>query len=141
MVNIGKISYPLYLWHWPLLSFAAITYGGPAPILIRIILVIISFVLAYLSYRYVELLFKGPKHRRLKVFSLITLLVLIATISIYVEQNNGFENRTAETAVYKSIVKDGAFEKSRRGNNPSCIKKLNLKRLKDEVCFTNSDQP
>src|ERR1700730_14791875 len=28
MVFIGQISYPLYLWHWPLLSFTRIIHGG-----------------------------------------------------------------------------------------------------------------
>jgi peptidoglycan/LPS O-acetylase OafA/YrhL len=28
VVYIGLISYPLYLWHWPILSFVRIIYGG-----------------------------------------------------------------------------------------------------------------
>ena len=31
MVFIGLISYPLYLWHFPLIAFAKLQYGGAAP--------------------------------------------------------------------------------------------------------------
>ena len=34
-VAIGKISYPIYLWHWPLLAFARIREGGEAPPAVR----------------------------------------------------------------------------------------------------------
>lgn len=54
IVGIGLISYPLYLWHWLLLSFAWIAKGKMPPSSTRGILVVASFVLAYLTYRYVE---------------------------------------------------------------------------------------
>jgi peptidoglycan/LPS O-acetylase OafA/YrhL len=54
MVGIGLISYPLYLWHWLLLSFAWIAHGKTPPAGVRWALVIASFLLAYLSYRFVE---------------------------------------------------------------------------------------
>ena len=54
MVWIGKISYPLYLWHWPLLSFAYIKYpDGPSRAL-RISLLATSVLLAWLTYRFIE---------------------------------------------------------------------------------------
>jgi peptidoglycan/LPS O-acetylase OafA/YrhL len=54
LVAIGLISYPLYLWHWPLLSFARILASQTPSIEVRLGLVGLSFVLAYLTYRWVE---------------------------------------------------------------------------------------
>jgi len=49
LVGIGLVSYPLYLWHWPLLSFAAIEQGLPAKG-VRIALVLASGGLAWLTW-------------------------------------------------------------------------------------------
>jgi peptidoglycan/LPS O-acetylase OafA/YrhL len=54
-VAIGLVSYPLYLWHWPLLTYARIFNDGehPSPI-VRIGTLLTSTLLAWLTYRYVE---------------------------------------------------------------------------------------
>lgn len=54
MVAIGLVSYPLYLWHWPLLSFAHVLAGGPPPWTITLGLVALSLVLATLTFFLVE---------------------------------------------------------------------------------------
>jgi peptidoglycan/LPS O-acetylase OafA/YrhL len=54
MVPIGTISYPLYLWHWPLLSFAWIIDGGEPRWGTRIALLILAFILAALTYLLIE---------------------------------------------------------------------------------------
>ncbi len=55
MVFIGLISYPLYLWHWPLLSLAHFADGGRSPSpLLRAMLLGLSLLLAILTYRLVE---------------------------------------------------------------------------------------
>lgn len=54
LVVIGLISYPLYLWHWPLLSFARILASQTPSAEVRIALLAMSFVMAYLTYRFVE---------------------------------------------------------------------------------------
>jgi peptidoglycan/LPS O-acetylase OafA/YrhL len=54
MVWVGLISYPLYLWHWPLLAYARILEGKLPSDGIRVLMLIAAFVLAWLTYRFVE---------------------------------------------------------------------------------------
>jgi peptidoglycan/LPS O-acetylase OafA/YrhL len=54
LVLIGVISYPLYLWHWPLLSFAAILESGTPESSVRIAAVLLSGVLAWLTFKLFE---------------------------------------------------------------------------------------
>lgn len=53
-VGLGLISFPLYLWHWPLLSFARILAGDVPPTAVRLWLLIASVGLAVLTFRLVE---------------------------------------------------------------------------------------
>lgn len=55
LVWTGLISYALYLWHWPLFSFLNILEAGSPPLAIRWAVLALSFLLAWLTYRYVEL--------------------------------------------------------------------------------------
>ena len=55
LVKIGLISYPLYLWHWPLLSFARILSSGVSELEIRIGIVVLSTLLSWLTYRFIEM--------------------------------------------------------------------------------------
>jgi len=52
--HVGNWSYSLYLIHWPLFSFAFITYGEAPPTGVLIGLAGLAVVLAYLQWRYVE---------------------------------------------------------------------------------------
>jgi peptidoglycan/LPS O-acetylase OafA/YrhL len=54
LVKLGLISYPLYLWHWPLLAIARITSEGSLEASKRAFIVLLSVVLAWLTYRFIE---------------------------------------------------------------------------------------
>ena len=53
---IGKISYPLYLWHWPVYLYALAWLGGSQPLTVtaKASLFAISFVLACVSFQFIE---------------------------------------------------------------------------------------
>ncbi len=53
-VWFGLISYPLYLWHWPILSFLQIVEGEMPHRDARILAVLLSVLLAWLTYKYIE---------------------------------------------------------------------------------------
>jgi hypothetical protein len=54
MQGLGTISYPLYLWHWPLLSFAFIRYGEQTSLGFRLGLAGCGVLLALATYLGVE---------------------------------------------------------------------------------------
>jgi peptidoglycan/LPS O-acetylase OafA/YrhL len=54
MVFIGLISYPLYLWHWPFLVFGRVLWSDIPPVVVRMMLVLISVVLAWATYTWLE---------------------------------------------------------------------------------------
>ena len=53
LVFIGDMSYSWYLWHWPFIVFSIILWPRH-PILAATLAVFLSFIPAYLSYRFVE---------------------------------------------------------------------------------------
>jgi peptidoglycan/LPS O-acetylase OafA/YrhL len=53
-VNIGVISYPLYLWHWPLLVFAELLKFERLTDPQRGLVIALTFFLAWLTYKFVE---------------------------------------------------------------------------------------
>ncbi len=53
LVSAGLISYPLYLWHWPLLSFGY-TINPLLPGLDKALLVVTAIIAAVLTYRLIE---------------------------------------------------------------------------------------
>jgi len=59
-VGVGLISYSLYLWHWPLLAFGAAIAMRPLHPQEAAVAVALAFLLAWLSYRFVETPFRRP---------------------------------------------------------------------------------
>lgn len=86
LVWIGLISYPLYLWHWPLLSFARIIESETPATNVRLTLIAASVVLAWLTYRFVELPVRATAPRRarklLLLLGLTMLLLFVAGVTI-----------------------------------------------------------
>ena len=92
MIWIGLISYPLYLWHWPLLSFARIIEGQiPSPS-IRVYLLILSGLLATLCYQFLEKPIRKQR-RVIWVYLLLGLMIGLLSFGIVLRKQDGFKNR------------------------------------------------
>ena len=93
MVWIGLVSYPLYLWHWPLLSFAQIVESRePAP-LIRAGAVLLAVLLAWLTYQVLERPLRNGAGRG-KVAALCALMLAVAGAGGAIYLKDGLPSRT-----------------------------------------------
>jgi hypothetical protein len=79
LVWFGLISFPLYLWHWPLLSFGRILYSDTPPLNYRVLAVLLSVFLAWITMKFVERPLRFGAHKSsLRVFGLSSLLFALA---------------------------------------------------------------
>jgi peptidoglycan/LPS O-acetylase OafA/YrhL len=79
MVWIGLISYPLYLWHWPLLSLARIRHGGLPAAPEQWLWIGVSVLLAWLTWRWVEKPVRFGRWKRRPVIVAVLSAGLVAT--------------------------------------------------------------
>ncbi len=93
MVWIGLISYPLYLWHWPLLVFGAAIKFAPLTLLERELALIASVLLAWATYRFIEIPIRFGRPSPRKVAGLCTAMVLIGIAGGATVRGGGFDFR------------------------------------------------
>lgn len=134
MVFIGLISYPLYLWHWPLLSFAHIVEGQTPSLSWRLLAVALSFILAWLSYRFVEKLIRAHKNAKLVAGFLIVVMMILGVFAYKIYQQEGHKFRLFTTAEYAE-----AFMSTKQWLSDE--RQRCKTRYPDEaLCFTNTPQ-
>ncbi len=77
LVGVGLVSYPLYLWHWPLLVYARILAGDTPSIGVRGAVAAASVLLAWATWRWVERPLRHGRQRA-TVAALAACMVLLA---------------------------------------------------------------
>lgn len=105
MVWIGKISYPLYLWHWPVLVLARYHWLGAPALPLAIGSLALSFLLAWATWRWIEspvrerrILFRT---RPLVLTSVACSLAILAVGAIY-DGKDGFPDATTVSSATPS---------------------------------------
>jgi hypothetical protein len=97
-VWFGLISYPLYLWHWPILSFLQIVEGEMPHRDARILAVLLATLLAWLTYKFIESPIRfGYLKRRLNAIMIAVILFSVGGVGYYVSiadwsETNGYED-------------------------------------------------
>ena len=98
IVFVGLISYPLYLYHQPIISYLHYFNLADNSGIVLLLTVLISVPLSWLTYRYVEKPIRSLAHKKhessaIYVIPLIAGLVLFAALGMYVAKNNGIGER------------------------------------------------
>jgi len=109
LVKVGLISYSLYLWHQPLFAFTRLQGFSPPNDLYYIFFIIISFPLAYFSWRFIEIPFRDIKIFNSKKFFIYLSLTafLILSLGLIIYKNSGFYNQYDEMKSPFSEAFDG----------------------------------
>ena len=123
---LGKISYPLYLWHWPALVIPSSALGRPLTILERSACIILTVLLADITNRTIEEPLRHKKIAPTKIYvaaiattaTSLALAVFIATSVPTLVSTSGTTAFTFDLAevVAKPIVVGDGCHVSHRGN-------------------------
>lgn len=109
LVGVGLISYSTYLWHLPLFVFARLSRLERLTTAMNLGLVVVSLLLGYLSWRFVEQPFRKPESGPLAKQSVILGLAALSIvgfvgIALVGHFANGFPQRFDLTANQDSYL-------------------------------------
>lgn len=89
LVWFGVISFPLYLWHWPLLAFSRIESAIAPTAMLKASLMAFSVLLAWLTYKFVEQPIRRGKYGKVKALALLAMLVMSGYLGYICDRHDG----------------------------------------------------
>ncbi len=95
LVWVGLISFPLYLWHWPMLSFMRIIESETPSLGYRVLALGLSVLLAWMTYYFFEKSIRANGKSTLKIAVLSSCVAALGLAGFVVFQNNGVTTRAA----------------------------------------------
>lgn len=107
LVWFGIISYPLYLWHWPLFSFARIIKNETPGITMRVCLIALSIILAWLTYKFIESPVRFGAKSKFKIIALAGLMTLVGSTGYYIFYKDGLASlrfNNSETSLINATL-------------------------------------
>jgi len=136
LVSFGLISYSAYLWHHPLFVFARHRSLTEPSVALLLALSVLSIVLAYLSWRFVEKPFRDKNAVSRKTIFKFAVAGSVAFVAIGIigEINNGFDKRTNDSGIALSDLSKKVI--INHGLSDDCDEKFTL----SKNCRT-SDEP
>lgn len=97
LVFIGLLSFPLYLWHWPLLTLLRIVNGEATSTQSLILVLLLAGVLSWISYAFIETPFRRSRRwQPLTALISLGLVVALGSHNIYSRDGLGFRLKDAQ---------------------------------------------
>ena len=127
---LGEISYPFYLWHWPLLVIPSTRFGRPLTLLEKFLLIALTALSADLTHRFIEKPFSRKKlsNRQTTKFAMAATLssVLVASAILLTTKDdislpNGRSVSLASVMQKPKIYDDGCHANYGNKNSPECL--------------------
>ena len=135
LVWFGLISFPLYLWHWPLLVFADRNSVEPVSRELLITVIVISIALAWMTYRLIE---RPIRFGKLKGNGIAIWLVLIMVTTAYmgfnIYQRDGLSFRIPQSL---QKIADFSNDYAINSNYECLIANTNQEVNTPNYCFNN----
>ena len=130
MVFFGLISYPLYLWHWPILSYLKILVpdevGAHQVRAMKVAAIGLAVLLSWITFQYVEKRIRYSKGRQI-VSGLAAAAGVAVCAGLVVLSFEGIVSRT-------SLTTDPFAWSDARLRSAACEKYFNIKAAKEEFC-------
>ena len=117
VVWFGLISYPLYVWHWPFLSFAWIVNGEMPELRVRIACVVLAVAMSAVTYYFVEPYLRWGRHGGYKTAGLFSVMFIIGVTGFSIERHDGYTARMNDP---EQVVID-AINKKLEEDNLRCL--------------------
>jgi hypothetical protein len=106
-VFIGLISYPLYLWHYPLMAYARIHFVDGVPPGTMWAIMAASIALAWLTYQFIERPIRfGQRQMPIKLAALVAGVVCLGVVGLAADLTNGLPVRIP--ADIRAFMLDGS---------------------------------
>ena len=115
LVWVGLISFPLYLWHWPLFSFARIFYGPHPPESLLFGLITMSILLAWGTYQFLEKPIRHGTHSVFGTRMLVLGLLAVGLMGLAIFKLNGLPFRFPEIERDIASLQWGSSENNTEG--------------------------
>ena len=126
---LGAISYPLYLWHWPLLVIPVVYFGRSLHIYERFLCVLATLLFAHLTHRFVE---EPLRHAQLQPRTIVrggalaTVFALTISLGIYSSSSDlitlpdGKAFSLTEVMQKPIVYEDGCHVNNGETTSPNC---------------------
>lgn len=102
---VGRISYSLYLWHWPLLTFGRVVTGRDLSRGASAVILLLAFGAATASYYWIEQPFRRSQTpRRLLLMRYVLTTVCLVSACLITRVAFGFGFRAPELAAEEKLI-------------------------------------